>query len=359
MKPVLAGTAFFCCALAGGLSGGCAFAPVFSAADRQLERSFFFKGEKKIDSLAFDAALQAGADPNRMLNNGATPLIMVVLRDRWELIPDLIRRGAAVNGQGKRGSTPLHAAAGLGNGKCLNALLKAGAAVNAPGAFGRTALMEAARTGHVDIMRKLLGAGADIHARDKQGRTALIHGAEARENSLATVKFLLGAGADPMVFDSHAKLAVMHAAELRHTDTAAYLLDLIPEMPKKPALGLLIMHAAIQGGDLKIMEKLLDVRVPLNRSLSLALKGARMLQVHGFYRILIRNGLLDKGRMPIHWAAIANNLAAVKLLIARGADPLQEDELGYTADELATNREVIRYVRRKQKELLRKYRNND
>ena len=118
----------------------------------------------------------------------------------------------------------------------------------------------------------------------------------------------------------------------------------------------MIMHSAIKGNDLTVLERLIDRRPPLNRSLSLVLKGTRILQVHGFYRILIRNGLLGKGRVPLHWAAIENNLGAVKLLIARGADPLQPDELGHLPDELATSREVIEYLRKQQRIAQESYR---
>ena len=131
---------------------------------------------------------------------------------------------------------------------------------------------------------------------------------------------------------------------------------MIPDLPEKPALNLMIMHSAIKGNDMKVLERLIDRRPPLNRSLSLVLKGTRIMQVHGFYRILIRNGLLGKGRVPLHWAAIENNLDAVKLLIARGADPLQPDELGHYPSELATSREVIEYLRDQQKIMLETYR---
>ena len=308
-----------------------------------------------MNDAAFAAALKGGADPNLAMKNGATPLIMAVLYDRTDLIRTLLDSGAKVSHPGKRGSTPLHVAAALGRRECLDLLLKAGADVNAPGAFGRTPLMDAARMGQLEIMDELIEADAKIDAQDQLKRTALMHAAEAQKNTLAAVRMLASRGADVMIFDSDMKNAAMHAAELKHTETALYLIDLIPDLPRRPALGLLLMHSAIKGNDLKVMERLLDQRLPLNRSLSLVLKGSRILQVHGFYRILIRNGLLGRGRVPLHWAAIENNLDAVKLLLARGADPLQPDELGLQADELATSREVVQYIRKKQKAVLEQY----
>ena len=334
----------------GGLLSGCAcFGSAHPFKDRQLEDSFRMDRKKQMDVKAFDEALNGGADPNMEMENGATPLIMAVVRDRPDLIEKLLKRGADINKPSSRGGTPLHIAAGLGRRKCLNLLIRNGAKVNTSGAFGRTPLMDAARMGQLKMMTELIDSGAEVNARDSMQRTALMHAAEAQRNSTEAARMLVSAGADPMLYDSDLKIAAMHAAEQSHTATALYLIDLIPDLSRHPEICLMIMHSAIKGNDLKVMEKLLDQRPPLNRSLSLVLKGTKLMQVHGFYRILIRNGLLGKGRVPLHWAASENNLAAVKLLLARGADPEQEDELGHTADELATSKEVIHYIRKMQK----------
>ncbi len=333
----------------GCILSGCAwFGSSHPFKDRQLEKSFQLDRKKQMDGKAFEEALKGGANPDLELKNGATPLIMAVLRNRPDLVAALLKAGAQVNRPGKHGSTPLHVAAGLGRKECLGLLLKAGADVNVHGAFGRTPLMDAARMGQVEMLTELLDAGAEINARDSMRRTALMHAAEAQKKTLESVRLLVSSGADPLLYDSDLKTAAMHAAELKHTEAALYLIDLIPDLPKHPEHAMMILFYAIKGNDLKVMEKLIDQRLPLNRSLSLVLKGTRIMQVHGFYRILIRNGLLGSGRVPLHWAAIENNLAAVKLLIARGADPDQPDELGHTADDLSTSREVIQYIRKMQ-----------
>ena len=330
---------------------GCAH----SVQNGKMEKSFRQDRKKKMDDPAFLSALEQGADPNFVFENGATPLILSVLRDRPDRIEILLKHGADINKPGRRGGTPLHIAAGRGRRKCLDLLLKHGAKVNTAGAFGRSPLMDAARMGHLKIMEDLIDAGAEVNGRDVMDRTPLMHAAEASRNSLEAVRLLISNGADPVLYDKDLKIAAMHAAELKHTAAALYLIDLIPDLPKRPALALVIMYSAIKGNDLKVMERLIDRRLPLNRSLSLVLKGSRILQIHGFYRILIRNGLLAKGRVPLHWAAIENNLAAAKLLIARGADPLQPDELGHLPSQLATSKEVIRYLESEQRKMLEIY----
>jgi len=345
---VVSAGVLICC-----LSGACSSHLMM---DRQLEKSFQLDRKKKMNDQAFEAALKGGADPNMELKNGGTPLVMAILLNRPDHVKTLLKYGADIRQGGKRGSTPLHIAASQNRIQCVEVLLKAGADVNAPGAYGRTPLMEASRMGNLKIMEELIDVGAKVNAKDSMGRTALMHAAEAYKNALPACRMLVSSGADPMMEDQDLKIAAMHAAQLKHTEAALYLIDLIPDLREKPALNLMIMHSAIRGNDLKVMESLLDRRPPLNRSLSLVLKGTRIMQVHGFYRILIRNGLLGKGRVPLHWAAIENNLDAVKLLIARGADPLQPDELGHSPDELSTSREVIGYLRDQQKIMLESYR---
>ena len=148
----------------------------------------------------------------------------------------------------------------------------------------------------------------------------------------------------------------MHAAALKHTDAALLLLDLYPNFVNNPALGLIIMYHAVKGGDLKVASALVDKQVPLNWDLSIALRETRRIQVHGAYRILARNGVFSLRRTPLIWAAIENNLEMVKLLVERGANPGQEDENGDSPYDLATDQNVVRYLKNATKEYYEKLR---
>jgi len=320
--------------------------------DRELANALT---QKKPSIKTIEEALRSGADPNYMVSNGATPLILAILIDKPDYVKLLLKYGADANLAGRRGHTPLHVAAALEHPECMEILLQAGAKPDTHGAFGRTPLMEAARMGRCKNIEKLLQAGADINGLDDMKRTPLMHAAEAHKNSLETVRLLISKGADSALFDEEAKDAMMHAAEQKNTEVALYLMELVPDLNQRPALGLMMMKSAIKGGDIKVVEKLLDQRVPLNRDLSLVLKSTRVLQVHGAYRVLVRNGMLANGRTPLLWAAMENNIEIVKLLIARGADPLQPDENGNRADDLATSRDVIQYIRDQQKIQRKKY----
>lgn len=333
------------------LLAGCASQPEFTQSDALLIHSLRNAGQKE-----YEAALSTGANVNARNAEGMTPILMAAIADKPFYIRDLIKRGADVNAADLKGNTPLHVAAGKRYPDTLITLLEYPVNLEAHGSFGRTPLMEAARLGNVKAMELLIGKGADVNARDEMERTPLMHAARANQNSREAVSLLLKKGADPELFDQDSMSAVMHAAALKHTDAALLLLDLYPNFVNNPAHGLIIMYHAVKGGDLKVASALVDKQVPLNWDLSIALRETRRIQVHGAYRILARNGVFSLRRTPLIWAAIENNLEMVKLLVERGANPGQEDENGDSPYDLATDQNVVRYLKNATKEYYEKLR---
>ena len=331
------------------LLAACAPQETFTAGDEQLIRALRHAGRAE-----YETALANGANVNARNAEGMTPLLMAAIADKPFYIRDLVRRGADVNTSDLKGNTPLHIAAGKPYPDTLAVLLEYPVEIDAHGSFGRTPLMDAARLGNLKAMELLIGKGADVNARDEKDRTPLMHAARASKNSLAAVRLLLEKGADPEATDADSMSAVMHAAALKHTDAALFLLDLYPNFVNKPSLGLAILYYAVKGGDLKTASALVDKQVPLNWDPSLALQATRRIQVHGAYRILVRNGVFSYRRTPLHIAALENNLEMIKLLIERGANPAQDDENGKSPCDLATDQNVIRYLRSAEKEYYRK-----
>ncbi|CAM9315380.1 unnamed protein product, partial [Phaeothamnion confervicola] len=101
-----------------------------------------------------------GADPNRPLPGGSTPLVTAVTHERaqsaLDLCQALLEAGADPNGATPEGSA-LHAAAAAGRVAVVQALLRAGADANAVDSQGRTPLevssdesVMAALTGHFE-----------------------------------------------------------------------------------------------------------------------------------------------------------------------------------------------------------------
>jgi ankyrin repeat protein len=147
------------------------------------------------DSAAVQKLIAEKADVNAPQNDGATALHWAVYRNDREMVGLLVRAGANPKAANRAGSTPLWLAGIGGNAAIMAALLEAGADPNEQLPLGRTPLMIAARTGNVDAIRTLLDHGADVNAKETQrGTTALMWAAD--EGHAAAVKLLVERGAD-------------------------------------------------------------------------------------------------------------------------------------------------------------------
>jgi ankyrin repeat protein len=147
------------------------------------------------DKAAVQKLIAAKADVNAPQNDGATALHWAVYRGDAEMVAILVRAGANPKAANREGSTPLWLASISGDAKIIAGLLEAGADANEKLPLGRTPLMIAARTGNVDAIRTLLDNGADVNAKETQrGTTALMWAAD--EAHADAVKLLIERGAD-------------------------------------------------------------------------------------------------------------------------------------------------------------------
>ena len=147
------------------------------------------------DKAAVQKLITAKADVNAAQNDGATALHWAVYRGDKELVGMLVRAGANPKAANRQGSTPLWLASINGDAAILAGLLEAGADANEKLPLGRTPLMIAARTGNVDAIKTLLDNGADVNAKESQrGTTPLMWAAD--EGHSAAVQLLIERGAD-------------------------------------------------------------------------------------------------------------------------------------------------------------------
>jgi uncharacterized protein len=147
------------------------------------------------DKAAVQKLIASKADVNAPQADGATALHWAVYKSDKELVGMLVRAGANPKAANRQGSTPLWLASINGDAALIAALLEAGADANEKLPLGRTPLMIAARTGNVDAIKALLDNGADVNAKESQrGTTALMWAAD--EAHAAAVKLLIERGAD-------------------------------------------------------------------------------------------------------------------------------------------------------------------
>jgi ankyrin repeat protein len=147
------------------------------------------------DLAAMRTLLAKKADVNAPQGDGATALHWAVYRGDAEMLTTLLRAGANAKAANRLGSTPLWLASINGDAGAIAALLGAGADPNERMPQGRTPLMAAARTGNVEAMRVLLDRGANVNARETlRGTTPVMWAAD--EGHETAVQLLVRRGAD-------------------------------------------------------------------------------------------------------------------------------------------------------------------
>jgi ankyrin repeat protein len=298
--------------------------------------------------------LESGADPNAANQFGITPLLQASRYGDAELIKLLLDGGADLAAATRDGETPLMAASRAGSVEAVKVLLEHGADPNATESlWDQTALMWATAEGHLDVVDALLAAGADPNAKARVtelakrstrtdfpsgGFTALMWA--VRDGNEAILRRLLEGGADINATDGDGATAIMLAIVNDRFDLAATMLELGADPKLDDSLyQAVVMHDATTDWRAKdgtrlradhlneltaldLIGKLLDAGADPNRPFT----G----QLHSTSMCCDTKG----AGTPFFRAAIAADVEAMKLMIARGADlewspkPAEAGEMG-------------------------------
>jgi ankyrin repeat protein len=329
-----------------------------------------------VRKLLKDPAAVRQADPD-----GTTALHWAVRSGDLETAKLLIKAGANANTANRYGATPLSLAAADGNAAMMEVLLAAGADPKATVSHGQTVLMTAARTGNTTAVRLLIDRGADVNARESQlGETALMWAAS--ENQADVVTLLISRGADvnarsttvkfpkdrfglegvltilphgswtPLMYAARdggidaARALAKAGAELNavdpdgttplvlaimnsHYDTANALLDAGADPNIVDKAGMAALYAAVDMSSLGEVyglppRKVKDTLTPIDLMSRLIAKGA-IVNARLSSATLQRNHTpgepqLGAGTTPLMRAARNGDYAAIKVLLAAGAD---------------------------------------
>jgi len=337
------------------------------------------------DKAAIRTLLQKNADPNTLQPDGTTALHWAARWDDSDMASILIRAGAQPQARNRDGATPMFLAAVNGSARMIDILLNAGADPNsAVLSRGETALMMAARTGNLDAVKVLLDAGAKVNAtEDLHGTSALMWAAE--QGHAGTVQYLIERGADvaavskvlepirrngltfargangPATGDPMGGLtALLFAVRQGSLETVRVLVAAGANVRQPTVDGSTPLLVAVQNGEYEIARFLIErgadpnqanvkswtplyLAVANRNALTTAIPAHRADGALDFIKLLLDRGadpnarikvrtevhqantslwLKEAGATPLLRAALCGDLTLVRLLIARGADPL-------------------------------------
>lgn len=311
------------------------------------------------------------ADVNAQSADGATPLLWAAYHGELPMVEALLTAGAKPDVANRYGVTPLLQASRAGDAAVIAALLEHGASATLTHPDGETPLMGAARVGRMDAIELLLAAGVDVNAADNfQHETALMRA--AAEGNAAVVDRLLAAGANPNLqarvteikerknadYPSGGFSALMWAVRNGHVDIVRRLVAGGADLNLRNGDGATAMMIAIVNDRYDLAATLVELGADVNDgSLYHAVEmrdattdwyardGSKLRANHANERTALDliALLLDEGAdpnkafvgqmhsatmccdtvangSPFFRAAIAADVEALKLLIAKGAD---------------------------------------
>ena len=240
--------------------------------------------------------------------------------NNWDLLTQLLEKGADVNWRDFDGNTILMKIAGIRDADKLKRILDAGAKVNVKNNQGKTALMNAA---DADSLTLLLASGAEIDARDNDGQTALYY--EIRERRYDLAQQLLSAGANPNI---RGRVGFLCSGKRPHDwsgkDSTLLMLACNKSMIQPLVNAGLDVNAQNASGDTAVI---------------IATRGNQS----GYLEELIAAGAdvniqNKQGQTALMFAAQEHNTEIVKILIDAGADVSLKDHKGRTASKYNSER---------------------
>ena len=310
------------------------------------------------DTAAVQRLLRDGANPDAANRYGVTPLSLASENASAPMVQTLLKSGAHAS------DAILMIAARTGSAEIVRMLLARGANPNArENTLGETALMWAAAEDHPGAVRALIEHGADPNARstkldyakDRFGLegvmtilprgnwTALMYA--ARQGSLDAAQALAEAGADVNLTDPDGTTALVFAISNGHFDTAAMLAEHGADPNIADSTGMAALYAAVDMSTLgevygrpprKSSDKLqavdlLPILLKHGANPNAALKSPTLNRAH-----TPGDGNLGEGTTPLMRAAKNGDTAAMRVLMAHGADLSLKQKNGTTALMLAS-----------------------
>lgn len=144
------------------------------------------------------SSIDTKGDINSSNSMGKSALIEAIANSKGS-VSILVEGGANVNAKDMYGNTPLLLAVEKKDRETVKYLIDKGANVNVKNNNGDTPFMAAARNGDIETIKLLMSKGVNVNSKDGKGNTILIEAINRNNDEM--VKFLLENGANVNVRD--------------------------------------------------------------------------------------------------------------------------------------------------------------
>ncbi|CAH1795379.1 unnamed protein product, partial [Owenia fusiformis] len=280
----------------------------------------------------------AGCELNHTEANKMTPLIVSATNNHEGVVDILIKAGCDLELKDRHFSTALWYAASEGHIGIVKTLLLAGANINAHNAKKVTPLLESVRKQHFDIAKLLVQSGADLNKPDSQKctplhevvRIATKYFGKSEEN-VKLMKLLIESGSEVNLGDRDGATPLYQTASAGNKDMTDYLLSKGALPTAVTNLGETMLHGAVLGHKLDVLNTFLDLGVDVNQvnkrnELPIYTAVLMRAKIDMIERLISAGSELDYqdnqyGHTPLHMAVEHNLLEVVKLLLKAGCDP--------------------------------------
>jgi ankyrin repeat protein len=260
------------------------------------------------DGAMASALIAAGADINYVEPQFGQDALMIAVRaGRPSVVEALVKAGAELNHQTPPGPEPTVRAPGAGGGSTGEGMIRSGVPPEGQRLAGTgklTALLYAARDGQLEAARALIKGGAKLELADYNDITPLLMAISNDHFDVA--KLLVEAGANVNAADWYGRTPLWAAVESRNRDVSS-------------------VTATSNGVDrdaaLQLITLLLDKGANVNARTK---HFPPRMGGHAFNLSYVN----IVGETPFYRACLNNDLPLMKLLLARGADPLLKTDSG-------------------------------
>ncbi|XP_065088760.1 ankyrin-3-like isoform X3 [Ochlerotatus camptorhynchus] len=282
-------------------------------------------------------------DINTCNANGLNALHLAAKDGHFEIVQELLKRGANVDNATKKGNTALHIASLAGQKEIIQLLLQYNASVNVQSQNGFTPLYMAAQENHDECVNLLLAKGANPALATEDGFTPLAVAMQQGHDKVVAV--LLESDTRGKV-----RLPALHIAAKKDDVKAASLLlenEHNPDVSSKS--GFTPLHIAAHYGNVNVAQLLIEKGADVNFTakhnitpLHVACKWGKLNMVS----MLIKNSaridsVTRDGLTPLHCAARSGHDQVIELLLEHNADIIAKTKNGLAPLHMAAQGEHV------------------